>query len=124
MRWTMRLSGERPRQSCFVSIWRVTGIVLLAPRWAKRGLGALVVGISNFCVLPILVMLPPQPSPSEWQLLDGPPKYVEAQQPLPGRWFWDAPVRAWRRDPKDFFAETPQQMACDDFTYLLALDAE
>jgi hypothetical protein len=80
--------------------------------------------ISDICLLSVLAMLPPQPSASGWHLLDGPPTYVEAWRPLAERWFWDARVRAWRRDPSDFKAETPQQMACDDFTYVLALDAE
>ena len=81
----------------------------------------------TICLMAAFPMLPPQASVSGWHIIDGPPKLTEDEVYRPLRypseiWFWDAASRVWRRSPADFIAETPQQMACDEFTYSMALD--
>ena len=83
--------------------------------------------IISICLMFALPMLPPQSSISGWHVINGPPKLTEGDVYMPGRypsevWFWDSEVRVWRRHPNTPTAETPQQMTCDDFTYLMAVD--
>ncbi len=73
----------------------------------------------------IMAVLPPAPFASGWQLVTGPWIFDECDQPpVPERWFWDAEVGVWRRGPRDFLAETPEQMSRDKFTYLTLIEAE
>jgi hypothetical protein len=75
-----------------------------------------------FCLaLALAPVLPPRPDVSGWHMLAGPASYHEDLRPVPPeRWFWDAGLRVWRLDPGAFLAETPQQMACDQYEYAAA----
>ena len=73
-----------------------------------------------FCLaLALAPLVPPRPDGSGWHLLAGPASYHEYLQPVPPeRWFWDAALRIWRLHPSALLAETPQQMACDQYRYV------
>jgi hypothetical protein len=80
----------------------------------------------SICLMAIIPMVPAQPSVSGWHVLHGRPAVTEDDVYWPLRhpvetWFWDAGVSVWRRAPDAFNAETPQQMACDEFT-LMTID--
>jgi hypothetical protein len=64
-------------------------------------------------------LMPTRPDGSGWHMLAGPVSYHQDLQPVPPeRWFWDAALRVWRLHPGAFLAETPQQMACDQYQYV------
>ena len=71
--------------------------------------------------LAIAPLVPPRPDASGWHLLAGPVLHNEDLQPVASeRWFWDAALRVWRLHPGAFLADTPQQMACEQYRYASA----
>ena len=63
-------------------------------------------------------LVPPHPDASGWHMLAGPASYdADWRSVPPERWYWDAALRVWRLQPGAFLAETPQQMACDQYRY-------
>lgn len=67
-------------------------------------------------------LLPPDTSRSGWHVI-APPAPLSEAPPSPSDatrqlWWWDAEVRVWRGHPASFIAETPQQMACDNYAYV------
>jgi hypothetical protein len=71
--------------------------------------------------LAVAPLVPPRPDLSGWHVLAGPVLHDEDLQPVaPERWYWDAALRVWRLHPGAFLAETPQQMACEQYQYASA----
>ena len=71
--------------------------------------------------LALALLLPPDPAVSGWHMLTGPVSHVaDLRRVPPERWYWDAAPRVWRLHPGAFLAETPQQMACEQYQYASA----
>jgi hypothetical protein len=69
--------------------------------------------------LAIAPLVPPRPDASGWHMLAGPVVHDGDLRPVaPEKWFWDAALRVWRLRPDAFLADTPQQMACDEYRYV------
>jgi hypothetical protein len=73
-------------------------------------------------MLALTPLVPPHPNVSGWHMLAGPVTYHENLRRVPPeRWYWDAVLRIWRAHPDAFLAETPEQMACDQYQYAAAV---